>query len=74
MASFRNLPRPAPHRSKGPSSVVSSYVADRSNVCPACSHSNWWVGRYSAECGFCGTALPIAGAAHTATEYKQRAA
>ena len=28
--------------------------------CPACGGANWHVGRKSAECGFCSTALPIA--------------
>ena len=28
--------------------------------CPACGGSNWHVGRESAECGFCATALPLA--------------
>ena len=28
--------------------------------CPGCHHSNWIVGRFSAECAFCHTALPIA--------------
>lgn len=25
--------------------------------CPGCSYSNWYVGRITAECAFCGTAL-----------------
>lgn len=29
--------------------------------CPGCGGSNWWVGRMSAQCAFCDTALPIAG-------------
>ena len=28
------------------------------NRCPGCGRSHWYVGRLSAECGFCGTALP----------------
>jgi hypothetical protein len=32
--------------------------------CPGCSHSNWLVGRITAECAFCGTALPRAEAVH----------
>lgn len=47
--------RPAPIGSFTP-----SYWADRVNTCPGCSRSNWIVGRHSAECGFCATALPIA--------------
>lgn len=31
-----------------------------SNACPGCGHSNWYVGRVTAECAFCATAMPIA--------------
>ena len=31
-----------------------------SNTCPGCGHSQWLVGRTTAECAFCQTALPIA--------------
>ncbi len=27
--------------------------------CPGCGRSNWYVGRLSAECAFCGTALDL---------------
>lgn len=30
------------------------------NRCPGCSRTHWYVGRVSAECGFCGTALALA--------------
>ena len=30
------------------------------NRCPGCGRSHWYVGRLSAECGFCGTALALA--------------
>ena len=30
------------------------------NRCPGCGRSHWYVGRLLAECGFCGTALPLA--------------
>jgi hypothetical protein len=33
---------------------------DQPNHCPGCGHSQWFVGRMSAECGICGTALPLA--------------
>ena len=36
------------------------YRANASNHCPGCGHSNWYIGRVSAECGFCGTAVPLA--------------
>ncbi len=36
------------------------YRANTSNHCPGCGHSQWYIGRISAECGFCGTAVPLA--------------
>lgn len=36
------------------------YRANASNYCPGCGHSNWYIGRISAECGFCSTAVPLA--------------
>lgn len=38
-----------------------TYRADGSNICPGCGRRHWWVGRLSAECAFCTTALPIEG-------------
>ena len=29
------------------------------NFCPGCGRAHWYVGRFSAECGFCATALPL---------------
>jgi hypothetical protein len=29
------------------------------NHCPACGRSHWYIGRLSAECGFCSAALPL---------------
>lgn len=29
------------------------------NVCPGCGQSHWLIGRMTAECAFCATALPI---------------
>ena len=40
------------------------YRANASNQCPGCGRSHWYVGRMSAECGFCGTAVPLAEARH----------
>jgi hypothetical protein len=31
------------------------------NHCPGCGRTHWLVGRTLAECGFCATALPLAG-------------
>lgn len=28
--------------------------------CPGCNRSHWIIGRVTAECCFCGTALPLA--------------
>ena len=30
------------------------------NFCPGCGGTHWHIGRYTAECGYCATALPIA--------------
>src|SRR5215218_35435 len=36
------------------------YRANADNHCPGCGRSHWYIGRISAECGFCGTAVPLA--------------
>lgn len=36
------------------------YRANSSNHCPACGRSHWYVGRVTAECSFCGAAVPLA--------------
>jgi len=38
------------------------YRANETNYCPGCGRSQWYKGRLSAECAFCGTALPLEGA------------
>ncbi|HZU51070.1 MAG TPA: PilZ domain-containing protein [Sphingomicrobium sp.] len=43
------------------------YRANSSNHCPGCGRSHWYIGRVSAECGFCGTAIPLAEARHDDT-------
>jgi hypothetical protein len=40
------------------------YRANASNHCPGCGRSQWYIGRISAECGFCGTTVPLAEARH----------
>ena len=37
-----------------------AYRENQVNHCPGCGRTHWWIGRVSAECGFCGTALPLA--------------
>ena len=36
------------------------YRHHEANCCPGCGRFHWYVGRVSAECAFCGTALPFA--------------
>ena len=36
------------------------YREQEVNHCPGCGRTHWIVGRISAECAFCATALPLA--------------
>lgn len=36
------------------------YRNNSANHCPGCGRSQWYIGRITAECGFCGTAVPLA--------------
>ena len=36
------------------------YREDQVNYCPGCGRTHWYIGRLSAECGFCSTAVPLA--------------
>lgn len=36
------------------------YHNDIENRCPGCGRSQWYIGRSTAECAFCETALPLA--------------
>ena len=36
------------------------YRYNEINHCPGCGRTHWVIGRFSAECGFCATALPLA--------------
>lgn len=36
------------------------YRAGATNSCPACGHTHWHIGRSTAECACCETALPLA--------------
>lgn len=38
------------------------YRENELNHCPGCGRTHWLVGRVTAECGFCETALPLASA------------
>lgn len=35
------------------------YHADSDNHCPACGRDQWIIGRVTAQCAFCETALPL---------------
>ena len=39
------------------------YRENEVNHCPGCGRTHWHVGRVTAECGFCSTAVPLAAAA-----------
>ena len=41
------------------------YRPDAVNHCPGCGRTHWYIGRLSAECGFCATALPLVEVATT---------
>lgn len=43
-----------------PHPYVALYHPDEDNHCPGCNGRNWQVGRSSAECAFCATAIPLA--------------
>lgn len=36
-----------------------AYRQHETNHCPGCGNSHWMIGRLTAECAFCGTALPL---------------
>jgi hypothetical protein len=46
-----------PLRNRAPAPL---YHPGESNRCPGCRQRQWHIGRFSAECGFCGTALILA--------------
>jgi hypothetical protein len=50
------------------------YRTNADNHCPGCGRSHWYIGRISAECGFCGTAVPLAEARHDEVAPRPRAA
>lgn len=52
-------PRPCVDPSKRGHHVA--YRGDGHDRCPGCGRSHWYVGRLSAECAFCTTAIPLAG-------------
>lgn len=49
------------------------YHSGEVNHCPGCGRSHWHVGRVSAECAFCSTALPLVEAGMTAPAARRAA-
>jgi len=41
-----------------------AYREGEVNHCPGCGRSHWIIGRLSAECAFCSTALPLTESYH----------
>jgi hypothetical protein len=39
---------------------LATYRENETNHCPGCGRTQWLIGRASAECAFCATALPLA--------------
>ena len=50
---------PRPSARSGAARLSCRLSRDQVNHCPGCGRSHWYIGRLSAECGFCGTALPL---------------
>ena len=51
-------PRPVQSERRGYHAV---YRDSEVNHCPGCGRTHWLIGRMSAECAFCSTALPLTG-------------
>jgi hypothetical protein len=41
------------------SACILVYRANEINYCPACNRTHWYLGRSTAECAFCSTAIPL---------------
>ncbi|MDB5669076.1 MAG: hypothetical protein JWO25_35 [Alphaproteobacteria bacterium] len=52
---------PAPRGAFAPHMRGYSFVyrENEINHCPGCGRTHWYIGRLSAECGFCQTAMPL---------------
>lgn len=51
------MPRPTSPSQRGYHQL---YHPGETNRCPGCGRMHWYVGRVSAECGFCGVAVMLA--------------
>jgi hypothetical protein len=48
------------HFKPGERGLHAVYRDNQVNHCPGCGRTHWYIGRTTAECAFCATALPIA--------------
>lgn len=55
--------RPAPPEKRG---YLISYRVRETNHCPGCGASQWIIGRQSAECAVCSTAIPFSASDYAA--------
>ena len=44
---------------RGPVGYRIAYRMHETNHCPGCGKSHWLMGRMTAECAYCGTAIPL---------------
>lgn len=42
-----------------PNGYAIPYRMGERNYCPGCTRQHWHIGRLTAECAFCGTAIPM---------------
>jgi hypothetical protein len=49
-----------PERLSAARGFLPLYHGDTVNHCPGCGRTHWHIGRATAECAFCDTALPLA--------------
>lgn len=56
----KNFPGFPPDRLSAQRGYMPLYHGDTINHCPGCGRTHWHIGRLSAECAFCETALPLA--------------
>jgi hypothetical protein len=56
----KNYPGIQPDRLMTARGFMPLYHEDTVNHCPGCGRTHWHIGRATAECAFCETALPLA--------------
>jgi hypothetical protein len=56
LSAIDNRPTPFDPNTRGYHAV---YRENEINHCPGCGRTHWIIGRVSAECAFCSTALPL---------------